>query len=247
MRTGAGAAASAPVLVRSHSGACGAAARAALSPDALPYDPGMRLPLFPLPVVLFPGAPMPLHVFEPRYRQMVARCVEGDERFGLVYHDPDRHGPFSTDGGGIGCVAHILKFQPLPDGRSLILCRGMERFRIEDGIESGAPYWEALAEPYEDEKEDKRGLVGRRQRSIDLFNRVLEEVVRYKQPFPEIDATTETAFQIAQAIRIDPAWQQELLETRRERERLRQLDDLLRVVLETGTLDTTGGDPPPLL
>ncbi|HEU0013732.1 MAG TPA: LON peptidase substrate-binding domain-containing protein [Longimicrobium sp.] len=193
-----------------------------------------RLPLFPLPVVLFPGAPMPLHVFEPRYRQMVAHCVEGGERFGLVYHDPDRHGPFSTDDGGIGCVARILKYQPLPDGRSLILCRGEDRFRIEDGIESGHLYAEALTSVYIDEREDKRGMVPRRRRSIDLFYRVLDEVIGYKQPFPEIDARVETGFQIAQAIRIDPAWQQELLESRSERLRLRQLDELLRAVLETG-------------
>ena len=208
----------------------------------------MRLPLFPIPTVLFPGAPMPLHIFEPRYRQMVAHCVEGNEQFGLVYHDPDRHGPFSTDDGSVGCVARILKYQPLPDGRSLILCRGMDRFRISDGIESGAAYWEALAEPYEDEKEDRRGLVPRRRRSIDLFYRVLEEVVHYKQPFPEIDPYAETGFQIAQAIRIDPAWQQELLESRRERERLGLLDDLLRAVLDSGVGGvpggSDGGDPP---
>ena len=199
------------------------------------------LPIFPLPnVVLFPNVFLPLHIFEPRYRQMVAHCVEGNEQFGLVYHDPDRHGPFSTDNGGVGCVARILKYQPLPDGRSLILCRGLERFRIEDGIESGAAYWEALAEPYDDEKEDKRGLVPRRRRSIDLFYRVLDEVVRYKQPFPEIDPYAETGFQIAQAIRIDPGWQQELLESRRERDRLGLLDDLLRAVLDSGGV---GGAP----
>lgn len=190
------------------------------------------LPLFPLGTVLLPGASLPLHIFEPRYRQMVAHVVEGKEQFGLIYHDPDRHGPFTTENGGVGCVARILKYQPLPDGRSLILCRGLERFRIEDGIESGAAYWEALAEPYDDEKEDKRGLVPRRRRSIDLFYRVLDEVVRYKQPFPEIDPYAETGFQIAQAIRIDPSWQQGLLEARTERARLDLLDDLLRAVLE---------------
>ena len=195
-----------------------------------------RLPLFPLPVVLFPGAPMPLHVFEPRYRRMVAHCVEGSEEFGLVYHDPDRHGPFATDEGRIGCVARILKYQPLPDGRSLILCRGLERFRIDDGIESDTPYWEALAEPYEDEREDRRTLVPHRRRSIDLFHRVLAEVVKYREPYPEIDPFAETGFQIAQAIRIDPAWQQQLLETRREGERLTLLNDLLRGVLDAGTL-----------
>jgi Lon protease-like protein len=202
----------------------------------------MRLPLFPLPAVLFPGAPMPLHVFEPRYRQLMAHAVEGSERFGIVYHDPDRHGPFSTEDGGVGCIAQILRYQPLPDGRSLVLCRGVERFRIDDGIESGAAYWEALTSPYADVREDRRGLAGRRRRSIDLFHRVLEEVARQHAPFPEVDAAEETSFQIAQAIRMDPAWQQELLEGRRERDRLSLLDDLLRMVLERGEL----GDPPPI-
>jgi Lon protease-like protein len=193
-----------------------------------------RLPLFPLSVVLFPGAPMPLHVFEPRYRQMVARCVEGDSRFGLIYHDPDRHGPYTLEPGGVGCVAEILKFQPLPDGRSLILCRGEERFRVEDGIESGSPYFEALAEPYQDADEDLTGMVLRRRRSISLFHRVLEEVIRYPRPFPEIDARAEAGFQLAQTIRIDPTWQQTVLETRSERDRLDLLDDLMRAVLENG-------------
>ena len=193
-----------------------------------------RLPLFPLPIVLFPGAPIPLHVFEPRYRQMVAHCVEGDSRFGLIYHDPDRHGPYRLETGGVGTVAEILKFQPLPDGRSLILCRGHERFQVEDGIESGNMYFEALVSPYEDLDDDQRGLVPRRRRSIALFHRVLDEVVRYPHPYPEVDDRAETGFQIAQAIRIDPVWQQALLETRRERDRLALLDDLLRAVIEAG-------------
>ncbi|HEX8691181.1 MAG TPA: LON peptidase substrate-binding domain-containing protein [Longimicrobium sp.] len=191
-----------------------------------------RLPLFPLPLVLFPGAPLPLHIFEPRYRQMVARCVEGDGRFGLLYHDPDRHGPFQMEPGRVGTVAEIFKFQPLPDGRSLILCRGRERFRVEDGIESGTPYYEALVGPYEDEPEDGEGMVARRRVSLGLFHRVLREVVEYRESFPEIDLDDEAGFQIAQAIRIDPSWQQGLLEARTERARLDLLDDLLRAVLE---------------
>jgi Lon protease-like protein len=193
-----------------------------------------RLPLFPLPVVLFPGAPMPLHVFEPRYRQMVARCVEADGRFGLIYHDPDRHGPYGLEPGGIGCVAEILEYQPLPDGRSMILVRGDERFRVEGGVEAGTPYYEALAEPYDDLLDDQRGLVPRRRRSIALFHRVLEEAIKHPRPFPEIDARADASFQLAQTIRIDPGWQQVLLETRSERERLGLVDDLMRSVLEHG-------------
>jgi hypothetical protein len=110
-----------------------------------------RLPLFPLPVVLFPGAVIPLHVFEPRYRQMVARCLEFDRRFGLVYHDGDRLGPWETAPGRVGTVARIGEFQVLPDGRSLLLAHGEERFRIVDGIESDAAFLEALVEEIPEE------------------------------------------------------------------------------------------------
>lgn len=193
----------------------------------------IRLPLFPLPVVLFPGAPMPLHVFEPRYRRMVASCVEGDGRFGLIYHDPDRHGPFHTETGGVGTVAEIVKFQPLPDGRSLILCRGRERFRIEDGLESDMPYFEAVVEPYDDEAEDEpRRVAERRRRSVALFHRVLAEAVGQEPPLPDVPTDADPSFALARAIKIDPAWQQTLLEARTERERLDQVDALLSSVLD---------------
>ncbi|MDP9349116.1 MAG: LON peptidase substrate-binding domain-containing protein [Gemmatimonadota bacterium] len=191
-----------------------------------------RLPLFPLPAVLFPGGPMPLHIFEPRYRQMMAHCVEGDRTFGLLYHDPDREGPFLVEPGRVGCTAEILNYQPLPDGRSLVVVRGGDRFEIEDGIESPHPYWECVAAPYADDGGFIPGLRERRRHSIRLFHDVLEHVVRHPKPYPEIDDEEETAFQLAQAIRVDAAWQQRLLESRSEGERLEQLDDLLRAVLE---------------
>jgi Lon protease-like protein len=196
-----------------------------------------RLPLFPLPVVLFPGGPMPLHIFEPRYRQMMAHCVEGDGTFGLLYHDPDRAGPYIVEPGHVGCTAKILNYQPLPDGRSLVLVRGGERFEVEDGIESPHLYWECVAVPYADEDAQEFGVMEHRRRSIGLFYEVLDQIVRHPRPFPEIDADVETAFQLAQAIRVDPAWQQRLLELRSERERLEQLDYLLRSVLEAGPDD----------
>ena len=192
----------------------------------------MRLPLFPLPVVLFPGGMMPLHIFEPRYRQMVARCIEGDKRFGLVYHDPDRHGPFQMEPGVIGTVAEILKFEPLPDGRSLIYVRGDERFEVDDGVESGAAYYEAVVSPYEDRVESGAGLAERRRRSGALFTRVLTEAVKYEEPLPEIPRDRDPSFFIARAIKIDPAWQQRLLEQQTESARLELIDELLSNVLD---------------
>ncbi|CAN5761256.1 LON peptidase substrate-binding domain-containing protein [soil metagenome] len=191
-----------------------------------------RLPLFPLPVVLFPGAMMPLHLFEPRYRQMAAHCVEGDKRFGLLYHDPDHHGPFRMEQGRVGCIAEILKFQPLPDGRSLILAGGIERFVLDDGIESEALYYEGLVHEQPDTPDSQPGLLERRRRSIRLFHQVAEKVMEQPESAPQIDERLETAYQIAQAVRVDPTWQQELLEAPDERDRLEQVDTLLRTVLE---------------
>ncbi len=189
-----------------------------------------RLPLFPLPMVLLPGATLPLHVFEPRYRQMMAHCLEGDRRFGLVYHNADLFGAFQMEG-QIGCVAELLQFQPLPDGRSLVLCRGEERFYVEDGIESASLYWEALAGEYWDVGEDGGDLVDRRRASFELLLRALATFAGAPASVP-IDLDRETAFQIAALIQATPEWQQQLLIQRRERSRLDQIDDLLMQLID---------------
>ncbi len=176
---------------------------------------------------------MPLHIFESRYRQMVAHCVEGDGRFGLVYHDPDREGPFDVDEARVGCIAEIVQFDPLPDGRSTVLLRGIERFRLLDGIESGTLYHEGLVETVPDIDAENGSLAERCRASAELFHRVLEHISRQPQPPPPLDREEPLSFQLAQWIRIDPSWQQRLLETRSERERLDLIDDLLHQTLES--------------
>jgi Lon protease-like protein len=85
----------------------------------------MKIPLFPLDVVLFPGAPLPLHIFEPRYREMVAECVAGNAVFGVVRAQPDGLAV-------IGCTAQVVRvLHSYPDGRSDILTQGIDRFVIE--------------------------------------------------------------------------------------------------------------------
>jgi Lon protease-like protein len=85
----------------------------------------MKIPLFPLDVVLFPGAPLPLHIFEQRYREMVAECVAGNAVFGVVRAQPDGLAV-------IGCTAQVVRvLHSYPDGRSDILTQGIDRFEIE--------------------------------------------------------------------------------------------------------------------
>lgn len=197
-----------------------------------PWQSGRRrLALFVLPTVLFPGARMPLHVFETRYRQMVARCLEYDRRFGLLFHRTDLHGPFHLETGRVGCVAEIAAFSPLPDGRSLVVTQGVERFRIVDGVESEALYHEALVEEYTDEEIVDVELILRRQRSVELFKTLLRSLSEPVEDLPRFDSRRDVSFDIASAIEIDPVWHQGVLELRSEKSRLEQIDELLRAAL----------------
>lgn len=86
-----------------------------------------ELPLFPLPVVLFPDQTLPLHIFEPRYRVMIKRCVDNKEPFGIVMvkeDDPDQ--PYD-----VGTSARVTQVEQLKDGRFNINTVGIERFRIQ--------------------------------------------------------------------------------------------------------------------
>lgn len=193
-----------------------------------------RLPLFPLPVVLFPGEAMPLHIFELRYRRMVDDCLAADRRFGLLHHDWDEVGPFLNEPGRVGTVAEIEAFRPLPDGRSLIRVRGRNRFRIVREVREGAPYFEAIVDAHEDvEGEAGDEGVSRRRRSIVLFEAAVR-ALEIDEPLPELDPDREISFSLARRIRIDAAWKQALLELRDEARRLERLDVIFRRALEEG-------------
>ncbi|MCA9739730.1 MAG: LON peptidase substrate-binding domain-containing protein [Gemmatimonadetes bacterium] len=194
-----------------------------------------RIPLFPLPIVLLPEGLLPLHIFEPRYRRMVARCLEYDRRFGLVFHDPDRSGPFLSEPGRVGCVAEIETFELLEDGRSLIVTRGSERFRIVAGAETGTPYYEADVEPYEDvDGVAPAFLKRRRETSLELFRAVLERLPSGPDGPDGLDADADVSFRLAAALHADADWMQDFLELREEAARLDRLDHVFRAVLDAG-------------
>ena len=90
-----------------------------------------ELPLFPLNTVLFPGMPLPLHVFEDRYKEMVQVCLDEKRPFGvvLIQSGVAEGGPVA-DPYEVGCVAEIAEVQELENGRLLIMAVGTERFRI---------------------------------------------------------------------------------------------------------------------
>ena len=120
--------------------------------EALDKVRGVReLPLFPLPVVLFPGMPMPLHIFEPRYRKMLADIRAGDNLFGLSYFDSAASEKEIPPAGHIGCVAEVTETQALPDGRSNVLTIGVIRYQVEAYVERGDPYLVVRPKFFEDD------------------------------------------------------------------------------------------------
>ena len=127
-----------------------------------------ELPLFPLPeVVLCPGRPLPLHIFEFRYRLMMNTVLEGDQRFGVLMVDPSSGG-IAT----VGCCAEIIRYQRLPDDRMKMLTLGQQRFRLLEIVRE-KPYYIGLVQWIEDEptQQDLRPLA----KEVD---RLLTDVVR---------------------------------------------------------------------
>ena len=192
------------------------------------------LPLFPLPLVLFPGGTQGLHIFEPRYRRMLADCLAGDRRFGLVYKDgetPERELPR----GHVGCVAAIESDKPFPDGRSDIVVRGTERFALERFVATPAPYHVAEVLSYDDEPEPADEVDAEAARVRELFGRAADAartLTNDIDPVPELpDDPAALSFAVASMVDFDTAQRQSLLACRSPGERLSRLEAALgRVV-----------------
>jgi len=98
-----------------------------------------RIPVFPLDVVLFPGIPLPLHIFEPRYKQMIRRCLLEKLEFGMILAEKEK---VATT----GCTAAIVQVvKQYPDGQMDIIVRGVSPFTVKE-LYDDKPYYEALAE-----------------------------------------------------------------------------------------------------
>ena len=131
------------------------------------------IPMFPLGTVLLPGAPLTLHVFEPRYRELVRVCLEGTPEFGVALIERG-----TEVGGGdarfdVGCVARIVEAMPFEDGRWALAAVGARRIRISRWLPD-APYPRAEVEDWEDARpgpgaaEDRKVLVARLRKVLAL-------------------------------------------------------------------------------
>ena len=189
-----------------------------------------RLPLFPLGVVLFPGASLPLHVFEPRYRQMVADCLAADGRFGLLFRD-DATPEGELAAGTVGCIAEITQHEVLPDSRSNIIVHGRERFAFSGWVDAGTPYRTGDIAPWDDVVEAPASLAVLNGRLRLLFARVADAARTISEeeaePPPLPDDPAKLSFAIASMIDLGAGERQALLTETSPAARLRTLETLL--------------------
>nr|HET6903289.1 LON peptidase substrate-binding domain-containing protein [Ktedonobacteraceae bacterium] len=136
----------------------------------------IELPLFPLNVVLFPGVVLPLHIFEPRYRQMIAECFQQKTPFGVVLARPESL-PLQEEPYPVGTMAEIHNLSQLEDGRYVLMAIGVQRFRILSKHHL-KPYLSGVVELYEDVVEPKHVLDVEGRKAYNLFGTYLEMLLQ---------------------------------------------------------------------
>jgi uncharacterized protein len=188
------------------------------------------LPVFPLPnVVLFPNVFLPLHIFEPRYREMVRDALDGDRLIGMTLLRPG----WKDDYEGrppvyqVGCAGLITHVERLPDGRYNLVLRGLTKFRILDE-EASRSYRLARVEflPESLDESSRASLRAERRR---LESLLVTSGEGGEQPLPPTMPDDELVNALAQYLELEPVERQALLERNGLVERCRSLSELLEM------------------
>ena len=182
------------------------------------------LPLFPLELVLLPGVPLPLHIFEPRYKEMIGECLEQKKPFGIVRA--------SEEGvAGIGCTAEIVSVtKKYDDGRMDILTRGVERFEVLE-VNEERSFLQAEISLVHDSDDDEPGKPA--SQLVEQAVRLHAEIV--KLAGAELAGADEKAanlsFLLAGSLPLDLDFKQNLLSTLSETKRLEAVVGYLQAIL----------------
>ncbi len=186
------------------------------------------LPLFPLSVVLFPGAPLPLRIFENRYKIMIGECIEMEQPFGVVLIKEGREVGGSAQPHRVGTTARILKAEPSGEAMYRIQTVGERRFRILN-IVDGTPYLKAEVEYLEELDSDDVGDLS--QKVSDCLSEYLQLVVSFKKGWIQtVDTPQEPralSYAASQAVTYPPMVGQYLLQIPSVKERLERVLPLL--------------------
>lgn len=178
-----------------------------------------RIPLFPLNIVLLPGADLPLHIFEPRYREMVKRCLEEKSEFGVLLALP-------TGVVRVGCTAEILEVvKRYPNGRMDILTIGREPFRVVEFFDEN-PLAEGQVDYLEDREVPASPAVQRE--VIELYETCHTLIFSDYPKNVGSEHPAPISFRIAATLPMDLLWKQQILELRSELDRQERLAGYLR-------------------
>ena len=178
--------------------------------------------LFPLGLVLLPTEQVPLHIFEPRYRELIDECLEQGTPFGLVYADDDGIRQVGT----LAIVTEVI--ERFEDGRLNVVVEGGERFRLVE-LTEGRQFHTGLVEPVDDQHDPTEP--DDVQRALELFARLVE-LTGSDLPAPAAE-TPQLSFSLAGRFDFSADLKQELLDETSERIRLRRLCELLATAAET--------------
>jgi Lon protease-like protein len=190
------------------------------------------LPLFPLPnVVLFPNVFLPLHIFEPRYREMVADALASDRMIGMVLLRPgwDRDYEGRPPLYSVGCSGVLTHNERLPDGRYNIVLRGMERFRIVEE-DHALSYRRAVVQPLPDDAldaADRAAVRQQRSKLESMLGPTRSSTGDSRMPASMSDEDLVNA--LAQYLDFEPLEKQALLEQPCLRSRAESLVELLEM------------------
>lgn len=205
----------------------------------------LELPIFPLGTVLFPGMPLPLHIFEERYKRMIGRCLDGDRAFGVTLLKDGREvgGPATPH--EIGTIARIIRAVKLEDGRYDLRTRGASRYHILDSsYEDG--YLTARVELIDEEALDLGDLARLRAAVDDQFEQYFGELAELTgtklDPLTLPDDPTAAAYYVAHYLPIYTWEKQRLLEA--SSTDLRLYEELRLLRRERGMIREFGALPP---
>jgi len=185
-----------------------------------------ELPLFPLPeVVLFPSRPLPLQIFEFRYRIMMNTILESDRRFGVLMWDPNQNKVAA-----VGCCAEVIHCQRLPDDRMKIMTLGQQRFRVLEAVRE-KPYLVGLVEWIEDSppQKDLRPLAKEVEQLlrdvVRLSGKLMDQAIELPDDVPSLP--TELSHWVASNLYGVATEQQSLLEMQDTAARLEREAEIL--------------------
>ena len=205
-----------------------------INPDDFPPSSHAELPLFPLNnVVLFPGMPLPLHIFEERYKAMIGACADRDEPFGvLLIKDGNEVGEPSTPH-TIGTTARVSQVQRLEEGRLNILTRGETRFELLETVQT-TPHLVGLVRFLEDAEGTVSAttVAGVREQFVALQRHLTAMAGGWDReiavPDEAVDLARTAAATLAVSFPLPPDVRQSLLETPTAGAQLEKLLTLMR-------------------